>query len=170
MESAIINPDGALDDVTDFRTGRNRTGAPLMQGQQVFSYRADAPVVRGQCLTFVAPTATVPLSVTPTTTALAASHPHLWAGVALNSAATGKAVDCCFQGVAVVQFDSSDTPAAGNLLLLPDATTGDFAAAAAAVANDVVVGAVLGAPNADGTVLARVGFVPVVTVIDTNTQ
>jgi hypothetical protein len=142
-ESAITNPSAALQTVTDFRTGLDSSGAPLQQGQQGWPYRANATIEAGQALMFVAPTATVPLSVTPMTTAIVTSDPWLFAGVAADAAAAGDQVLVIRRGVCVVQHDTSDTPAAADVLALPNATTGDFATAAA-VTGLRVVGTVLG--------------------------
>lgn len=150
--SLIVNPSGALGaGVTDYRTGQDVNGHDLHQGQgEVYSFRADATILKGQALGWVVPTATVPLSVTPMA---AATSALLYAGAAGDGAAVGETVTVIRRGVAVVRI-GADAPAGGNGLLSPDTTTGEFEAGAAAVGNQIV-GVVLGPEiGTTGTCLA----------------
>lgn len=142
---AIINPAGAYRGA-NFLTGRGDDGLPLALPQaEVESWRANAAVLRGQALNWVAPTATVPLSVTPMA---AATADHLFAGAALEDAAIGEQVQVCAAGFCEVLIDTSDTAAFGGVIGIPDATTGRFSTAAAEVDEVASVGICLGTESA----------------------
>lgn len=142
--TAVTNPGGAnAGGVTDFRTFRATDGFDIEYGKgEWYVLRANAAITRGQALEFVVPTLTLPLSVTPM---LAASGVHLFAGVAIESAAAGEDVPFVRRGQVIAFTDDSDTPAFGQVLLKPDATTGQFATAAAAATLQNVLGLVLSA-------------------------
>lgn len=126
MQSVIANPRGIYLDVDDFTTGRDSAGIPIPLPKRVERYRANADVSKGTALMFVAPTTTVPLSVTAMTTAVGASDPWRFAGVALADADAGYEVDVCVEGFCEVLFDSASTAAAYSLLQLPATTDGEF--------------------------------------------
>lgn len=159
----IHNPQGAFRTVDDFRFGTDADGHPLQYGiGEAFQLRANAAVEAGEALMFVAPTASVPLSVTPMT---AAADEQIFAGAAQNDAAIGESVVVVRSGFAIVQHDTSDIPAFGSVLLEPDATTGDFAVAADPVGGagpaPAVVGLVLSAEiGTTNTCWAYVGWTP----------
>lgn len=140
----ITNPMAAYTTVTDYRTGVDAAGADLAYERKVEQFRANATIVKGQALMWVAPTATVPLSVTPMTAAVSASDAWLFAGAAMESAEAGDTVAVLREGFGVVQTETADTPAFGNALCLPDTTTGDFATPADSPTGGAQVGVVLG--------------------------
>lgn len=168
MEKVITNPNGALrGPITSYITGRAADGFDIAMEEEVELYRANATITVGQALAIVAPTATAPVSVTPLTTAIAAVPSRIW-GVAKEAGAAGDLIKVMRRGIAVVNHDTSDTPAAYDFLLAPDATTGAFATASAAAAGVVVCGLVLGAEiGTENKCLAYFGFVPVLTAVDT---
>lgn len=143
--SFINNPAGALSNapVTTYLFGRDAAGFELEQGKgEVYTFRANATVTRGQALMWVVPTATVPLSVTPMT---AGADLVLFAGVALESGVAGDNIPVMRRGICIAFTDDSDTPAFGQILLRPDATTGQFATAAVAATIQFALGTVLSA-------------------------
>lgn len=169
-EAQITNPMGALRTTSDFIDGWDASSENHLYFQRVISVRANAAITLGEALMFVSPTATVPLSVTPMTAAITGSDPWSFAGAALEAAAAGDLVRVLVDGIARVRIDAADTAAALSILLAPDTTTGRFAVATDPAAGDVVVGYVLGIEDASGTAdfaLARVGYVPVLTVVNT---
>ncbi len=146
MSAILANPNGANRTVSTFVTGRDDDGIPMVVGRQVVdAHRADATILQGQALMYVAPTATVPLSVTPMTAAVVTSDPWRFAGVALEGAAAGDQVRYCVQGFCEVLFDASSTAAAYSLLNLPAVTTGEFDIATDPADNVESAGWVLGA-------------------------
>lgn len=142
MESAITNPFGALSSVSDFRTGKTDDGQELQQGQMGWPYRANAAINKGDMLMWVAPTQTVPLSVSPMTAAITASDAWMFAGVALESAAIGQMCPVVQQGVVIINHVVADTPAAADVFGLPQTTTG-LAETNAAITGLFVAGTVL---------------------------
>lgn len=142
MESAITNPRGALSTVSDYRTGKTDDGQDLQQGQLGWPYRANAAIAKGDMLMWVAPTETVPLSVTPMTAAITASDAWLFAGVALTAASTDQDVFVVQQGVAIINHVVADTPAANDVFGLPQTTTG-LAETNAAITGLFVAGTVM---------------------------
>lgn len=145
LGSFISNPFSALTAVTTFLFARDSAGIEIEYGKgEVYTLRANATILQGEALMHVVPTATLPLSVTPMT---AAADMSLFAGVALTGAAAGELVQFVRRGYVIAFTDDSDTPAFGQVLLKPDATTGQFATAAAALAADgqPILGLVLSA-------------------------
>lgn len=138
----ITNNAGYFRDVTDFRTGQDSAGIDLDYPQVVHRFRADATILKGQTLMEVAPTATVPLSVTPMTAAIGTSDPWMFVGVALHGAAAGEDVDVVVWGYCTVVIEDGDTPASASVLLVPDTTTGSAAVATAGTGS--VIGKTLG--------------------------
>lgn len=119
-EQQITNPLAAHQDVTSFITGRTSQGELLSWGQEVREFRADAAIAKGEVVAWVAPTATVPLSVTPMTVAAA---DILFAGVAQEAAAVGAPCTIVTEGFALVDV-GAETAAFGSLLTCPGTTTG----------------------------------------------
>lgn len=145
MSNIIANPNGAHRTITTYVSGRDADGIPLVIGnQEVESFRAAATILQGQALMFVAPTATVPMTVTPMTAAASAATPWRFAGVALDNAVAGEQIKLVATGFVEVLFDASDTAAAYSILNLPYTTTGDFDIAAATADDVAQVGWVCG--------------------------
>ena len=146
MSEVLSNPNGAHTTISTYVTGRDADGIPQVIGRQVVdTHRADATILQGQALMYVAPSATVPLSVTPMTAAVVTSDPWRFAGVALEGAVAGENVKYCSQGFCEVLFDASSTAAAYSLLNLPATTTGEFDIATDPADNVESAGWVLGA-------------------------
>lgn len=114
------NPKAAFQTVTSFVTGRTADGEPLAYGSHEVELRADATITRGAVLMFVAPTATVPLSVTPMTVAAA---DNLFAGIAYEAGVAGDIIRVVTYGHAIVDV-AAETAAFGSLLTAPATTTG----------------------------------------------
>lgn len=134
---ALTNPRGAHKEVTTFIGGRYADGTPFDLPQETESWRANAAITRGQAVSWVAPTATAPISVTPMTTTTA---DFLFAGAALESAAAGDQVLICKEGFCEILIDASDTAAALDVIRVPDATDGSFATGTAEVDETASVG------------------------------
>ena len=145
MSNIIANPNGAHVEIASYITGRDANGIPLVIGNQtVESFRAAATILQGQALMFVAPTATVPMTVTPMTAAASAATPWRFAGVALHNAVAGEQAQLVSEGFVEVLFDTSDTAAAYSILNIPYTTTGEFDIAAATADDVAQVGWVCG--------------------------
>lgn len=138
-DQALTNPFGAHKTVTDYRTGRDAAGEELAYGSIRNIYRADAAIAKGEVVMWVAPTASVPLSVTPMT---AAAADTLFAGVAQNTAAAGGRVTVVENGHCLVDV-AAETAAFGSLLTAPATTTGKAEIGATFDAT-LVVGSVIG--------------------------
>jgi hypothetical protein len=145
----ISNPFGAHRTVTTFVADQDAGGECLHQPIGVTEFRAAAAVTRGQVLEFVAPTASVPISVQPMATA---SDQLLYAGVALDAADVGQTVQVARHGVALVRTGDITTQL-GEYLLKPATTAGVGTVASTAIAAATVQGTVLGVVlgNDDGT-------------------
>lgn len=145
MSNILANPNGAHRTITSYISGRDADGIPLVIGNQdIESWRAAATILQGQALMFVAPTATVPMTVTPMTAAASAATPWRFAGAAMEGAVAGEQVRVCKDGFVEVLFDTSDTAAAYSILNLPYTTTGEFDIAAATADDVAQVGWVCG--------------------------
>lgn len=158
----ITNPNGALNTVSDYRTGQDSTGADLMTGQgDVYSIRANAAITRGQALMFVAPTASVPLSVTPFT---AAADEQIFAGVALAATDAGDQCLVMRTGFCTVKHDTGSTAAFGSVYKQPVTATGDFEIIADPVGGadqPPVLGLCLGPEiGSTDTAFGYIGWVP----------
>lgn len=152
-ESQITNPLGAYKTTTDYTTGVTSDGELHSYGQRVYPFRANAAVAKGEVLMWVAPTTTVPLSVTPMTVAGA---DNLFAGVALEAAASGAAVNVCMDGVCLVDV-AAETAAAGSLLTCPATTTGKAEIGTtfdATLVVGTIIGTALGAKDSNNLALA----------------
>jgi hypothetical protein len=158
-DTLITNPSAAYRTVTDYRTGQDADGFDLEMGKsEVYHLRANATITKGEALMFVAATASVPTSVTPMT---AAADVSLFAGVALEGAASGDLVTFARRGFVIVQTEDADTPAFGNILRAPDTVTGDFGASGALGAGGEALGLVLG-PEIGSTNTALAFLDPVI--------
>ena len=160
--SMITNPAGAFKTVTTFLSGQDSSGDDLQVGLGItYSLRADAAITRGQALMFVAPTATVPLSVTPFT---AAADEQIFAGAALHAAAAGDQVEVVREGFCTVKFDTGSTAAFGSVFKQPVTATGDFEIIADPVGGadqPPVLGLCLGTEiGTSDTCFGYIGWVP----------
>ena len=149
MPLHISNPFGAHRRVTTFVAGQDADGEPFYQANASQEYRANAAITRGQLVQWVAPTASVPLSVTPMATA---SSALIFAGVALNDAAIGETVQVAQHGHVLVNTGDVTT-ALGEYLVKPGTTAGIGTLSSTAVDATTVVGSLLGivVGNDDGT-------------------
>jgi hypothetical protein len=139
-EQGLVNPRAAFTNVTTFVSGVDANGIEIPYGRLELAYRANAAISVGQVVSFVAPTATVPLSVTPMTTATSQT---LFAGIALEAAAAGGTVRVCTRGHCLV-LANAQTPAAGQFIRVPGTTTGEPTISATAIDATTVVGTILG--------------------------
>lgn len=148
-EQVVTNPGGVYRTVTDFTTFKDASGEAVGAPPSLtdFYVRANAPVLKGEVVMWVVPTATLPLSVTPMT---AAAADNLYAGVALQAAATGAFFRITDHGFAFVDV-AAETPAFGNPVTAPATTTGKAEIGATFDATLVVasyIGTALGAKDA----------------------
>lgn len=154
MTSVLNNPLGANRTVTTFVSGKDADGIDLYAPTETEAYRANATITKGQALSFVVPTATVPVSVTPMA---AATDDRMYVGVALDGAAAGDTVLVATRGLCLVKV-VDDTPAAGDHLGLPDTTTGSFETTATDPDATAIVGkqagVVLGTKDSNNLCLA----------------
>lgn len=159
-DRVITNPLSAYRTVTDYRTGTDAAGGDLEYPREIQQWRANATITKGQALMMVAPTATVPPSVTPMTAAIGASDAWLFVGAAMEDAAAGDTVAVLVRGYGVVKTETADTPAFANALCVPDTTTGAFAVPADSATGQAQVGYVLGPEiGTTDTAFAYVGWV-----------
>lgn len=169
-EAQITNPKGVFKTTSDYIDGWDADSENVVIDQRIVEIRCNATVGLGEALMLVAPTATVPTSVTPMTAAITGTHGWRYYGAALEAGVAGDVIRVLRSGIARVKIENADTAAAYSLLLAPDTTTGRHAIKTAAAAADIVIGYVLGIEDASGTVdfaLCLIGFVPVLTVINT---
>lgn len=136
----ISNPQGAHRTVTTFVAGQDDGGEALIQPAVTQAYRANEAIVRGQVCAWVAPTASVPLSVKPMATA---DNSLLFAGVALDNADAGQSVQLAQLGHALVRTGDVTTQL-GHYLVKPASTAGVGTLVSDALDATDVVGAVLG--------------------------
>lgn len=157
----VTNPFGVNERITDFQTGVGGAGNEYENRNIKWPFRANATITKGQALMTVAPTATVPLSVTPMT---AAAADALFAGVAAEAAAAGDQVEVVVFGYTLALLEAADTPATGNVLSVPDTTTGRLATDTTALKS--TVGVQVGPETGSGTDLA-ICFIGPVPRLDT---
>lgn len=141
-DATITNPAGAYRQVSDYTTWVGADGLDITFDQMIATYRANAAVAKGDAVMFVAPTATVPLSVTGLTgssNAVALS----FAGIALDPAPVGGYARICTWGYCRAQVGTA-TPAAYDAGTVNGSATGALA---------VVGSAALAAANIAGTLL-----------------
>lgn len=154
MSIVLMNPNAANRTVTTFVSGRDENGFEVHAPSNVESFRADAAITKGQAVMFVFPTATVPVSVTPMSTA---GDDRLFVGAALDNYAIGEQCLIATAGLCLVRV-VDDTPAAGDVLFISDTTVGSFETVVTDPAATVTVGnsagVVLGTKGADNLCLA----------------
>jgi hypothetical protein len=145
----LTNPLGAHRQVTTFVAGQDADGEPFHQPTAITTYRANAAILRGQVVQFVAPTASVPLSVAPMATA---SSALIYAGVALDNAAAGETVQVAQAGHVLVRTGDVTT-SLGEYLVKPGSTAGIGSLSSTAIDGTTVAGSILGVVvgNDDGT-------------------
>lgn len=141
MHQAITNPAGAYVTTSDYRTGRDSTGGEHAYGKTTRVLRANATVTKGQLVCLVAPTQTLPLSVTPS----AGTESGLIFGIAAEGGSAGDLVTVVTEGLAFAIVGTAAT--AGNAIK----------GGAAGVVTNVtpaatdIVGTVVGVALATGT-------------------
>lgn len=157
-DATILNPAGAYRQVADFTTWVDGFGFELNYGEQdIETYRANAALAKGDACIFVAPTATVPLSVTGltgNTNGVSLS----FAGVAMEAIAIGAYGRICVRGYCRVQVGTA-APAAYDVAVRNGSQTGAVAVTAqAAVDATIIVGMQFGVFLAakDGSNLAPI--------------
>lgn len=152
MDAQLANPLGAFRTVADFTLGVDAAGELVTPEIRCVPYRANAAITKGQALMFVAPTTTVPVSVTPMT---AAAADHLFAGVALHAAAAGATVQVVTNGHCLIQVGAG-TAAAASYGVVPATTTGVFDVDDALDAGDTAVAIFWGVKDAANNAFAYV--------------
>lgn len=121
-QQSIVNPLGAARTVSDFRLFKDATGYQLDVDRVVQVYRANDTIAIHNAVAWVAPTATVPLSVE----LLDVSDAHaalVFCGVALEAATAGQMIRICRLGPAIVTVDDG-TPAFGEVCVKHASTDG----------------------------------------------
>lgn len=136
----ISNSQGAHRVVSTFVTDQDDGGEALHQPTGITEYRANAAISVGQVVSFVAGTATVPLSVKPMATG---DSVLIFAGIAQNSAIAGETVQVAQVGHALLAIGAG-TPAFGEYLTKPAVTAGLGVNTATAIDATTVAGTVLG--------------------------
>lgn len=146
MPSSVpTNTQGALRTYADFTTWLDADG--IFHGedwyQDVIPYRANTTIAAGDAVMFVAPTATVPLSVTPLSTT--AGEAYRFVGIAKESATAGQQCDIVVAGVVQVNI-GSQTVAFGDMCTSPatGAAGVPTRVAQASVAATHIIGTMIG--------------------------
>lgn len=123
----ITNPKSKLKTVSDYRDGKTSSGELMAYGGTYEVFRANASISKGQALSFVMPTSTVPASVKPEATA-----DELWyfAGYAMHDAASGADVLVCQHGFCEVLVYDTTTVTIGDRLI-KDGTNAAYGAQSA---------------------------------------
>lgn len=150
QDAFLENPSGAFVTVPNFTLGLDSNGGLVTPELRVATYRANAAITAGQALNFVAPTATVPISVTPMA---AATADYLFAGVALDACAAGGYVNVGIEGHMLINVGAG-TAAAASYAVVPATTTGVFDVDDAPDAGDAVAGIFWGVKNANNLAFA----------------
>lgn len=103
-DQIITNPLAAWGTVTSFLTGVDANGMPIAYSQSTEQWRANEAIAANQCVSLIAPTATVPVSVEvmDVSDVFAAL---MFIGVASEAAVAGALVTVVTQGVVVVSID-----------------------------------------------------------------
>jgi len=124
---ALTNPFSRFKSVSDYRDGKTASGELLSYGGTYEQFRANAAISKGQALSFVVPTSTVPLSVKPEATA-----DELWyfAGYAMTDAAAGAQVTVCQHGTCEVLVYNTTTVTIGDRVI-KDGTNAAYGAQSA---------------------------------------
>lgn len=148
--NGLDNPAGAFVTTTTYVSGVAADGTPHEYGALTGIFRANAAIVKGHGLGWVAPTATVPVSVAPFTVA---GTDLEFAGVAMEAAsAAGKYIKVCLFGFCLVWMNAQ-TSAAGEILVNPTTTAGELIRAAdpthdATLVSASILGRVFGIKDA----------------------
>ena len=140
MEQGLVNPVGAFRTVTTYVSGVDASGVEIPYGKEVNSFRANAAIAKGEAVMWVVPTATVPVSVTPMTTA---GDARLFAGIANEAAAAGEQCQIVTSGMCLV-YANAQTVAAGDVVLKPGTNAGEASFTSTDPDASTVVGTVLG--------------------------
>lgn len=108
----LANPVGALSGrATDFTTWLDRDGLPLDYPHKSVWLQANAAVAVGQLVSFVNPTASTPLRVTPTGIA---DNVLIQVGIAKTAAtAAGQMVEVVTEGFCLALVEAATTPTVG---------------------------------------------------------
>jgi len=150
MQTAEVTAaNGGFQPTTTFVSGVDSEGAPHEYGNLYATYRCNAAVARGDMVSWVNPTASLPVSVTPMPTA---SSSFDFAGVAMEAKAAGQYVRVCITGFCLVDM-VSQTAAAGEVITKPATTAGKAVRAAAPTLDattvvTTILGRVFGIKNA----------------------
>ena len=120
MSINVHNPFGVNQGVADFRDAVDSTGSDIETRNISWPFRANATIAKGEAIMTVAPTATVPVSVSPMTAAIGTSDPWSFAGIAGNAADAGETVQVIVFGYCRALLEAADSPAALNVLAVPD--------------------------------------------------
>jgi hypothetical protein len=150
MQTAgLTAPNGGFNKTTTFVSGVDDDGQPHEYGCLYGTFRANAAIAKGDLVSWVNPTASVPVSVTPMPTAATDLD---FVGVALEACAAGKYVRVGVLGFVLVDM-AAQTSAAGEYLINPTTTAGKGIRAAAptfdaALITGSVLGRVFGVKNA----------------------
>lgn len=141
MEGLIQAPQGGFNVTTTFVSGVDRDGVAHEYGTDYIVVRANAATVKGDVVSWVDPTATVPMSITPMPTA---SGQLDFAGIAMEGAsAAGKYIKVAVGKFALVNV-AAQTSAAGEYLIKPTTTAGKGIRSATAIDATTVAGTILG--------------------------
>lgn len=142
--NALGNPVGAEQQTTTYVSGVDSSGQPHEYGTDYIFIRANAAITKGHGLSWVNPTATVPVSVTPMPTAATDID---FAGIAMESAtAAGKVIKVAVGGFCLIWMNAQ-TAAAGEVVVNPTTTAGELIRQADPTHDATLV---------SGTLLARV--------------
>jgi hypothetical protein len=140
MNTQLTASNGGFGKTSTYVSGVDDEGSMHEYGTEYMTIRANAAIVKGNVLSWVAPTATVPVSVTNMPTA---SGQLDFAGIAMESATAGKYVRVAVGGFALVDV-ASQTVASGEYLLKPTTTAGKGISASTAIDATTVAGTILG--------------------------
>jgi len=152
QDAILENPSGAFKTVADYTLGVTASGEVVTPELETATYRANEAIAVGQALMWVAPTTTVPISVGLMT---AAANDRLFAGAALEAGAAGDYIRVVTRGHCLIAVGST-TPASGNFVIVPDATTGVFGTDASPDVADTMVGINWGVKDANNLAFAYI--------------
>lgn len=160
MELNIVNPAGALQNVTSYITQKTADGELIRDGSEEFSVgRANVAIAKGQALALVQATTTVPLSYK---LMAVADDPRLYVGIAEHAAAAGGYVRACRQGVCEL-YVNAQTVAFGDAITVPGTNAGEASCSStdpdATVIVGRVLGTVLGIKDANNLAPVKLGYV-----------
>lgn len=162
QDALLENPSGAFKTVPDFTLGVTGAGELVTPELRIATYRADAAITQGQALMFVAPTTTVPISVTPMT---AAAADYLFCGAALAACAAGGYCDVVIEGHCLINVGAG-TAAAASYAVVPATTTGVFDVDATPDDGDTLAGIFWGVKNAANLAFAYINRNGIITIFE----